>query len=412
MRNSKFLATTIVAVILACVLAFASFAATTPFTDVDDKNNATLSEAVSLLNGIGVAKGTSETTFGTMDNVTRQQMAAFVYRLMRGGKSLEGGSNTTSFKDLTDSTYFGYVSWAHGTGVIKGTSATTFNPKGEIMLQDAYTMIVRALGYEDDTYQYPYTYIDKAEELGLDEGLDSVVGYTTKLTRGDVAVILYNTFFAEMAKEETKQVERLIGSGKKWVLEKKTFHPTLAEDVYDIEMGRFEVRATPKFAFNDSEASSDYIPLCDEYDTDMLHLVAAEEDEALQEIYCEFASTGLTGAADDYIMCGVEVFYTYTENNGKKELDKVYFMNSAHAVLETTAVGTAQKSAKDDDPYYKFTRGSKKGQISNVLKKKGFVTVADETIYFFDAPYSYLSPTFTPDMSEDTRYELKNEDSS
>ena len=32
----------------------------------------------------------------------------------------------------------------------------------------------------------------KAEELGLDDGLDSVVGYTTKLTRGDVAVILYN----------------------------------------------------------------------------------------------------------------------------------------------------------------------------------------------------------------------------
>ena len=407
MRNFKFLATTVVAIMLACVLACASFAATTtPFTDVDDKNNETLSEAVSLLNGLGVAKGTSETKFGTMEHVTRQQMAAFVYRLMRGGKSLEGGSNTTTFTDLTDSTYFGYVSWAHNTGVIKGTSATTFNPKGNIMLQDAYTMVVRALGYEDDTYVYPFTYIDKAEELGLDEGLDAVVGYTTKLTRGDVAVILYNTFFAEMAKEETKQVERLIGGGKKWVLEKKTYNPTVAEDIYNVEVGNFEVRATPKYAFNESESSNEYIPLCDDYDEAMLHLVAAEEDEALSEIYCEFDSTGLAGEADDYIMRGVEVFYTYVEENGKKKLDKVYFMNSAHKVLETTAATYAYvQNPKKGDYYY----DNKKDEYSTYEKVEGYLSVGNEKIYFFDAPYSYLEPKFTPDMSDDIKEELINE---
>ena len=409
MRNFKFLATTIVAIMLAAVLAVASFAATTPFKDVDDVKNETLSNAVSLLNGLGVAKGTSETTFGTMEHVTRQQMAAFVYRLMRGGKSLEGGSNTTSFTDLTDSTYFGYVSWAHGTGVIKGTSETTFNPKGNIMLQDAYTMVVRALGYEDDTFVYPFSYISKAEELGLDEGLDAVVGYTTKLTRGDVAVILYNTFFAEMAKEETEQVERLIGNGKKWVLETKTFNPTVAEDIYDVEVGNFEVRATPKYAFNDSESSNEYVPLCDDYDDDMLQLVAAEEDEALQEIYCKFASTGLTGSADDYIMRGVEVFYTYKEENGQKKLDKVYFMNSAHKVLETSAATYSYVDGKDSGDYYYYTRGTKKDSYSDYEKLEGYLTVNNETIYLFDAPYTYLKPKYSPDMDEDTRYELRNE---
>ena len=197
MRNFKFLATAIVAVMLACVLAVASFAAT-PFTDVDDKKNPALSDAVSLLNGLGVAKGTSETTFGTMELVTRQQMAAFVYRLMKEGKSLEGGSNQSPFTDLEDSTYFSYVSWANGMGIIKGTSATTFDPKGGITLQDAYTMIIRALGHEDDTYQYPFTYIDKAEELGLDKNLDSVINYTTKLTRGDVAVLPFSTAYSSM----------------------------------------------------------------------------------------------------------------------------------------------------------------------------------------------------------------------
>lgn len=409
MRNFKFLATTVVAIMLAAVLAVASFAAVTPFKDVDDKKNETLSEAVSLLNGLGVAKGTSETTFGTMEPVTRQQMAAFVYRLFRPGKDIEGGSNTTKFTDLTDSTYFGYVSWANATGVIKGTSETTFNPKGYIELQDAYTMIIRALGHEDETYNYPFSYINKAEELGLDKGLDSVVTYTTKLTRGDVAVILYNAFFAETGKEEVKQVERLIGNGEKWVLEKKVYNPTLAEDAYDVEVGNFEVRATPKFAFNDSEASNEFIPLCDDYEEDMLHLVAVDEDEALQEIYCEFASTCLSGSADDYIMRGVEVFYTYNEKNGKKELDKVYFMNSAHKVLETSAATFEYIDGKESGDYYYYTRGTKKDTYSDYEKLKGYLAVGNETIYLFDAPYTYLKPTYTPDMDDDTRYDLRNE---
>ena len=403
MRNFKFLATAIVAVMLACVLAVASFAAT-PFTDVDDKKNPALSDAVSLLNGLGVAKGTSETTFGTMELVTRQQMAAFVYRLMKEGKSLEGGSNQSPFTDLEDSTYFSYVSWANGMGIIKGTSATTFDPKGGITLQDAYTMIIRALGHEDDTYQYPFTYIDKAEELGLDKNLDSVINYTTKLTRGDVAVILYNTFFAETATVETKQEEKLIGNGTKWVLETKSYNLTLAEMVYDVETGNFEVRATPKYAFNENEASTDYIPLCDDYEVDMLHLVAADDDEPLQDVYCEFASTGLTGAADDYIMRGVKLFYTYEEKNGKKTLDKVYFMTSDHSVLETSTATYSYVTAKNRADYY-FSGTT---YDTSYPKAEGYLTVGSNMIFFFDAPYSYLKPTFTPDMTEDLRYEEQN----
>ncbi|MBQ7399066.1 MAG: S-layer homology domain-containing protein [Clostridia bacterium] len=405
MRNFKFLATAIVAAMLACVLAFASFAATTPFTDIDDKNE-TLSDAVSLLSGLGVAKGTSETTFGTMEHVTRQQMAAFVYRLMKQGKSVEGGSNTTPFTDLEDSTYFSYVSWANGMGIIKGTSQTTFNPKGGITLQDAYTMVIRALGHEDENYVYPFTYIDKAEELGLDNGLDAVVNYTTKLTRGDVAVILYNTFFAETGKEEVKYEEKELGNGTSYVLEEIKYNPTLAEDVYDVEVGNFEVRATPKYAFNEEEGSNDYIPLCDDYEVDMLHLVAAESDEALPEIYCEFASTGLSGAADDYIMRGVKVFYTYEEDKGTKKLDKVYFMTSSHKVIETSTVGYSRIKAVNSADYYYDDKSQK---FSDYEKVEGFLTVGNEKIYFFDAPYSYLKPSYTPEMSEDERYELRNE---
>ena len=411
MRNFKFLATAIVAVMLACVLAVASFAATTPFKDVDDKKNETLSDAVSLLNGFGIAKGTSETTFGTMEHVTRQQMAAFVYRLMKSGKSIEGGSNSTPFTDLEDSTYFGYISWANGTGVIKGTSATTFNPKGGIILQDAYTMIIRALGHEKEDFVYPFSYIDKAEELGLDEGLDSVVNYTTKLTRGDVAIILYNTFFAETGKEKVEQKPVLIGNGTEWVLQKKTYNPTVAEDIYNLEVGSFEVRATPKYAFNEDKYSTEYKPLYKAFDKDTLQLVAADEDEPIAEFFCDFEESGLSGAADDYIMRAVNMFYTYSEENNVKEVEKIYFVEAAHKVLETTSATISLVEGKENDDYYKYTRGSKVGtkdEISDYEKADGKIVVGNEEIYCFKAPYSYLKPDFSTELSAELREEAKN----
>ncbi|MFX5245348.1 S-layer homology domain-containing protein, partial [Acinetobacter baumannii] len=81
---------------------------------------------------LGITKGTTETKFGTDELVTRQQMAAFIYRLMKAGRSQEGGVNQTPFTDLEDSTYFYMISWANQTGVIKGVSETRFNPKGNI----------------------------------------------------------------------------------------------------------------------------------------------------------------------------------------------------------------------------------------------------------------------------------------
>lgn len=407
MRNSlKFLATAMVAAMLACFVSMASFAASTPFKDIDDKDE-TLSEAVALLSNLGVAKGTSETTFGTMDSVTREQMSAFVYRLMKNGKSLENVPNSSPFKDLQDSTYFGYVSWANASGIIKGTSATTFDPKGGITLQDAYTMIVRALGHEDDTYVYPFSYIDKAEELGLDEGLDSAVNYDTKLRRGDIAILLYNAFFAETGHKETKQVERLIGNGSKWVLETKTEYSTLAEYVYGVEVGEFEVRATPKYAFNESEDSSEYVPLCDEFDKDMLHLVAVEDDEELDEFYCDFEETGLDGKADDYIMNSVKVYYTVDEDGNTKKLDKVYSVSYQTKVLETNNVSGYYVDTNDANDYFTGT---------DYAKVEGYVTSGSETIYFFDAPYTYAKPdynsikgNYSSDELEEIRYQLRNE---
>lgn len=93
MRNFKrFLTLALAVVMVASMFAFGASAA--QFTDVDE-NNEYLTKSVNLLNHIGVAKGTSDTTFGTEELVTREQMAAFIYRLMKRGNSVEGGANAS-----------------------------------------------------------------------------------------------------------------------------------------------------------------------------------------------------------------------------------------------------------------------------------------------------------------------------
>ena len=260
MRNFKRFLTLALAMVM-LVSAFAMGTSAAKFTDVDEENDY-LAKAVNLLSYIGVTKGTTETTFGTEELVTREQMAAFIYRLMKKGNSVEGGDNTSAFTDLEDATFFFMVSWANNQGIIKGTSATTFEPKGSITLQDAYTMIVRALGYEkEETLAYPYGYIDVAEAKGVElgEGLDSSVSYTDALTRGDVAILLYNAFFAETGVAETKQVEREIGEGDNatWVLETVTEYPTFCEKYFDVLEVEYQAIATPNYVFGSDETTAE-----------------------------------------------------------------------------------------------------------------------------------------------------------
>ena len=104
MKNfKKFLTLVLAVMMVVSSVAFSTSAATTKFEDVD-ADNETLVKAVDLLSYMGVAKGTSETTFGADELVTRQQFALFIYRLMKGGKDAPAGAaNSTKFTDLEDS---------------------------------------------------------------------------------------------------------------------------------------------------------------------------------------------------------------------------------------------------------------------------------------------------------------------
>lgn len=410
MRNFKRILTLgLAAIMLFAVLSVSAFAAQSKFTDVNAKDE-TLTKAVSLLEGIGVTYGTSDTTFGTNEPVTRQQMAAFIYRLMKAGKTLEGGENTTPFVDLYDDTYYGMVSWANSLGIIKGVSDTEFNPDGSIILQDAYTMLVRALDYEKDgTLGYPFDFINIAEKSGvtLNKGLPSSVTYEKELTRGNVAVLLYNAFYAETGVPEIVEKERLIGQGnnKKYVLEKTEEYPKLCKKVYDVQEEEFLIRETTHYAFNDTKDSTAYKPTEDTAGENTVLLVATEDDQKIGSFYSNFEELGIDGSADDYIMSHVTVYYTYDEKD--KKVEKVLF---AQPLLQKASANTATYGSVSADRVKGDVEHFYAPSTAERPRMDGSMTVAGKTLYFYDAPFSFLKPSYNGCTTDDDKYAVRNED--
>ena len=205
----------------------------------DVPENSRAATEISMLSDIGVIRGTSENEFSPEVPVTREQMATLLFRLMLG-RDDAGRENTTAFRDLYDPYYNGAISWANAAGYIRGTSETSFNPKGGITKQDAMTMIVRALGQESDNMNagYPWSYINQAVRLGLDKNLEDVP-YTATLTRGETAMILYNALTAELL------IPKTAPNGAR--IEEST---SIIEEVFGYEMTDAVLVATNRYAID------------------------------------------------------------------------------------------------------------------------------------------------------------------
>lgn len=227
----------LLALVLATLMIFGAVAAVSARSYDDVKADSQFAEQIDTLSDIGVIKGTSANEFSPDKNVTREQMAMLLFRLMLN-KADGGTLNTSRFTDLYDDTYNGVISWAAGAGYILGTSATTFEPKAGITLQDAMTMLVRALGQSSDMMNagYPWTYIDAAIKLGLDRGLENI-SYTETLTRAETAAIVYNALTADYL------VQRTLANGV--IIYENS---TIIEEVFGYKMDEATLTATNNFA--------------------------------------------------------------------------------------------------------------------------------------------------------------------
>ncbi len=160
--------------------------------------------AITTLNTLEVIVGFNDYEFKPNENITRWQMALLITKLVTGDTDgnnwISPQGRTFTFTDITNAAHYGgSIAYAASNGIIIGRNETTFDPTAGIILQDAATMLIRALGYPRANYDinYPNSYINKAAELKLFDGLSNNIGYTSTLTRGQTAQLLYNALYAE-----------------------------------------------------------------------------------------------------------------------------------------------------------------------------------------------------------------------
>lgn len=166
--------------------------AVSAFPDVDE--NATYAEAAEYLSEIGIMVGDNKGNFNPDKAVTRAEMATVICRML--GETENSTADGSTFTDVPAGHWAsGYISQAASLGIVNGYGNGKFGPGDTVTYEQAVTMTVRALGYEDEANAsggYPSGYLSIAQDIGLLNGVNAQNG--TPLARKDVAIIIFNSY--------------------------------------------------------------------------------------------------------------------------------------------------------------------------------------------------------------------------
>ena len=177
-----------------------------PFSDLINRTTAFRRDVGCLYNS-GVMRGTTTTTFSPDDTATREQAAVLIQRIM----AVSGGmcaSRVPPWSDLSSTSFaIGEISCLYGSGLINGTTATTFSPSAPVTRAETAALVARLYRYlstntcpttpppfTDTTTNWASTDIACVYGLGIDTGTTATTfspGDT--LTRADMATILART---------------------------------------------------------------------------------------------------------------------------------------------------------------------------------------------------------------------------
>ena len=115
---------------------------TTGFNDVADKD--WFADAVKYVADKGMMNGTSKTTFGPNDSTTRGMIVTVLYRLEN-----EPSAAAASFTDVVSGQYYtDAVAWANANGIVTGYGNGKFGPNDVVTREQLAAILYRYAQYK------------------------------------------------------------------------------------------------------------------------------------------------------------------------------------------------------------------------------------------------------------------------
>lgn len=177
-------------------------AANSSFSDVHDDTTALNADVLRLM---GVVSGSGNNSFSPNSNLTRAQFCVMAVNVMGRSDDVPIHTTRTIFTDVTSRHWArGYVNLAasitvggssaeqSGSRLISGVGTGEFKPDDQITFAQAVTILMRMLGYGDDTVGavWPAGYLNLAASLHLTDGITAAP--SAPITRAQAAQLFVN----------------------------------------------------------------------------------------------------------------------------------------------------------------------------------------------------------------------------
>ncbi len=159
------------------------------FTDVKDGKWYTT--AITWASRNGITSGYGDGTFGTNDNVTREQMVSFFHRFAKYSSCFVGDKgDLEQFEDFEKISKYARasLSWAVGAGLLYGKTKTTVEPKGNATRAEIAALIQRyeekiAVNKIDNGVDYADNTVSEGDSYTLSSNIyDVAAGTKTAVT--------------------------------------------------------------------------------------------------------------------------------------------------------------------------------------------------------------------------------------
>lgn len=182
---------------VAAVMCLSGVGAFAAYTDVTQ--NDYCYESVTRLGDMGIISGYEDGSFNPGATITRAEFARIIVAAANKETEAKSTGFIASFDDVPGKLWSApYINYVSANGIVSGYSDGSFRPEKTISFAECLTIMMRVLGYKEDTvgYFWPDNYVNAANSLGISN--DMPYGVNQPVTRADVAMMLDRALFSEM----------------------------------------------------------------------------------------------------------------------------------------------------------------------------------------------------------------------